>query len=58
MAISTEKFEDIKSKIQQFIKEEMLADESFFDINHKFADYLPFLEEKRNIFKSIGGRKN
>ncbi|MFL2510743.1 MAG: acyl-CoA dehydrogenase family protein [Candidatus Neomarinimicrobiota bacterium] len=54
MAISTEKFEDIKSKIQQFIKEEMLADESFFDINHKFADYLPFLEEKRNKVREMG----
>ena len=54
MAISTEKFEDIKSKIQQFIKQEMLADESFFDINHKFADYLPFLEEKRNKVREMG----
>ena len=33
MAISTEKFENIKSKIQQFIDEEMIADEnSSFDL--------------------------
>ncbi len=54
MAISTEKFEDIKSKIQQFIKEEMISDEGAFDINHKFADHLPFLEEKRNKVRKMG----
>jgi len=32
MAISTEKFENIKSKIQQFIDEEMIADENSFDL--------------------------
>jgi acyl-CoA dehydrogenase len=54
MAISTEKFEDIKSKIQQFIQEEMISDEGAFDINHKFADHLPFLEEKRNKVRKMG----
>jgi alkylation response protein AidB-like acyl-CoA dehydrogenase len=54
MAISTEKFEDIKSKIQQFIQEEMISDEGVFDINHKFADHLPFLEEKRNKVRKMG----
>jgi len=54
MAISTEKFEDIKSKIQQFIQEEMISDEGVFDINHNFADHLPFLEEKRNKVRKMG----
>jgi len=54
MAISTEKFEDIKSKIQQFIQEEMISDEGAFDINHNFADHLPFLEEKRNKVRKMG----
>ncbi len=54
MAISTEKFEDIKSKIQQFIQEEMISDEGAFGINHKFADHLPFLEEKRNKVRKMG----
>jgi len=54
MAISTEKFENIKSKIQQFIDEEMIADENSFDLSHKFADHLPFLEEKRNKVREMG----
>ena len=54
MAISTEKFEDIKSKIQQFIEQEMIPDEHSLDINHKFADHLPLLEEKRNKVREMG----
>ncbi len=54
MAISTEKFEDIKSKIQKFIQEEMIVNEVAFDSNHKFADHLPFLEEKRNLVRGMG----
>ena len=54
MTISTEKFENIKSKIQQFIDEEMIADENSFDLSHKFADHLPFLEEKRNKVREMG----
>ncbi len=54
MAISTEKFEKIKSKIQKFINEEMVSDENSFNINHTFADHLPFLEEKRNKVREMG----
>ena len=54
MAISTEQFENIKSKIQQFIDEEMIADENSFDLSHKFADHLPLLEEKRNKVREMG----
>ena len=54
MAISTEKFENIKSKVIQFIEEEMLTDEKSFDINHRFADHLPLLEEKRNKVREMG----
>ena len=46
MALSNEKFEEIKSKIQNFVDREMVAHEDDFNINHKFADHLPFLEEK------------
>ena len=42
MALPNEKFEEIKSKIQKFIDEEMVPHEQEFNINHKFADHLPF----------------
>ena len=54
MALPNEKFEEIKSKIQNFIDEEMVVHEDDFNINHKFADHLPFLEEKRNKVREMG----
>ena len=49
MALPKEKFEKIKSKIQKFIDHEMVAHEHDLSFNHKFADHLSFLEEKRNL---------
>ena len=49
MALPKEKFEEIKSKIQKFIDHEMVANENDLSFNHKFADHLSFLEEKRNM---------
>ena len=54
MALPNEKFEEIKSKIQKFIDEEMVPHEQEFNINHKFADHLSFLEEKRNLVREMG----
>ena len=54
MALPNEKFEEIKSKIQNFVDREMVAHEDDFNINHKFADHLPFLEEKRNMVREMG----
>ena len=54
MALSNEKFEEIKSKIQNFIDNEMVVHENDFNINHKFAEHLPFLEEKRNKVREMG----
>ena len=54
MALPNEKFEEIKSKIQNFIDNEMVVHEDDFNINHKFADHLPFLEEKRNKVREMG----
>tara|TARA_B000000477_G_scaffold7721_1_gene6124 strand:+ start:411 stop:1607 length:1197 start_codon:yes stop_codon:yes gene_type:complete len=54
MALPNEKFEEIKSKIQNFIDNEMVVHEDNFNINHKFADHLPFLEEKRNKVREMG----
>ena len=53
MALPNEKFEEIKSKIQQFIDNEMVVHEDDFNINHKFADHLSFLEEKRNLVRDM-----
>ena len=47
MALPNEKFEEIKSKIQNFIDEEMVVLEDDFNINHKFADHLPFLRKTK-----------
>ena len=54
MALPNEKFEEIKSKIQKFIDDEMVVHEDDFNINHKFADHLSFLEEKRNLVRDMG----
>ena len=32
----------------------MIVNEVAFDSNHKFADHLPFLEEKRNLVRGMG----
>ena len=55
MAISTEKFENIKSKIQQLIDEEMIAAENSFDLSHKFADPIPlgYLNAQGRSFISV-----
>ena len=54
MALPKEKFEKIKSKIQKFIDHEMVAHEDDLSFNHKFADHLSFLEEKRNMVRDMG----
>ena len=54
MALPKEKFEEIKSKIQKFIDHEMVANENDLSFNHKFADHLSFLEEKRNMVRDMG----
>ena len=54
MALPKEKFEEIKLKIQNFIDNEMVVHEEDFNINHKFADHLEFLEEKRNLVREMG----
>ena len=54
MALPKEKFEEIKSKIQKFINHEMVAHENDLRFNHKFADHLSFLEEKRNMVRDMG----
>ena len=54
MALPKEKFEEIKSKIQKFIDLEMVAHEDDLSFNHKFADHLSFLEEKRNMVRDMG----
>ena len=54
MALPNEKFEEIKSKIQKFVDKEMVPHEQEFSVNHKFADHLSFLEEKRNLVRKMG----
>ena len=54
MALPNEKFEEIKLKIQNFVDNEMVVHEEDFNINHKFADHLEFLEEKRNLVREMG----
>ena len=54
MALPKEKFEEIKSKIQKFVDHEMVAHENDLSFNHKFADHLSFLEEKRNMVREMG----
>ena len=54
MALSNEKFEKIKSQVQKFVNEEMVPHEQDFNVNHKFADHLTFLEEKRNLVRNMG----
>ena len=54
MALPKEKFEEIKSKIQKFIDHEMVDHENDLSFNHKFADHLSFLEEKRNMVREMG----
>ena len=54
MAISEKDFQDIKKKIANFVKEELLDNEKQFQPNHTFADHLPYLEEKRNQVREMG----
>ena len=54
MAISEKDFQDIKKKIANFVKEELLDNEKQFQPKHTFADHLPYLEEKRNQVREMG----
>ena len=47
MAITDKEFQQIKSTIKDFIKEEMVSEEKF-DVKYTFEEQLPYLEEKRN----------
>jgi len=53
MAITDKEFQQIKSTIKDFIKEEMVSEEKF-DVKHTFKEQLPYLEEKRNKVRSLG----
>ena len=53
MAITDKEFQQIKSSIKDFIKEEMVSEEKF-DVKHTFKEQLPYLEEKRNKVRSLG----
>ena len=54
MGISEKDFQDIKKKIANFVKEELLENENQFQANHTFADHLLYLEEKRNKVREMG----
>ena len=58
MGISEKDFQDIKKKIANFVKEELLENEKQFQANHTFADHLPYLEEKRNQVREMGLFRN
>ena len=49
MAITDKEFQQIKSTIKDFIKEEMVSEEKF-DVKHTFEEQLPYLEEKEIRF--------
>ena len=54
MGLAEKDFQEIKAKISSFVHEELVPDESRFNIKHTFADHLPYLEEKRNKVREMG----